>query len=208
MKKPTIRHLLRYARIHQITLCKCIGYSFLHQVSTLLPSLLIALTVDLLANKEQSLIFSYGIENVELQLAFIALLTLVVWSNRSMLSYFSLLLWHGLSSRINTQLRRETFNQLQMLPMDQVEQLQNKDLIRLDEDLQDIRYFISSSLDHIVQMCAAFLIIVTSFYMIAPEMALIAIIPLPLFFILWLSFSKKVTEKTNTFSKKLFSPGG
>ncbi|MDV2998177.1 MAG: putative multidrug export ATP-binding/permease protein [Chroococcidiopsis sp. SAG 2025] len=187
-KKYPLLRLLRYAKNYRIQVWTAVTCTILNQLFDLAPSYLIGVAVDVVVEKENSIIAQIGITNIVGQLAVLSLLTLLVWSLESLFEFFYDRLWRNLAQTIQHGLRLDTYTHLQQLELSYFEERSTGELLSiLNDDINQLERFLNSGATEILQFLTVVLAVGGSFILIAPSVAAFAILPIP--FIFWGSFA-------------------
>ena len=95
--RSPLRRLLEYARPHRARMRRAAAWSVLNKVFDLAPPLLIGVAVDLVVERENSLLAGWGLETVTSQLLALSGLTFVIWAAESVFEYLHKLGWRNLA---------------------------------------------------------------------------------------------------------------
>ncbi len=183
---PLVR-LLDYARRYQSKMWQATTCSILNKIFDLAPPVLIGAAVDVVVNQQDSFIASWGITNVVAQLWFLSLLTFIVWGLESIFEYGYKLLWRNLAQTIQHELRLDTYSHLQDLELSYFEDSSTGSLMSiLNDDINQLERFLDGGANEILQIVTTVLVVGGGFFMIAPQIAGLAMLPMP--FIIWGSF--------------------
>jgi ATP-binding cassette subfamily B protein len=171
-------------------------WSFLNKVVDLAPPFLIGLAVDVVANKEDSLLGRLGIENPKVQILVIAAITFIVWALESLFEYLLGIGWRNLAQSIQHDLRVDTYDHLQQLDVEYFEDRPSGDLMAvLNDDVNQLERFLDIGANEVIQLFTTVVIIGLTFFIIAPSVAWLAFLPVPV--ILWgsLRFQKRIEPR-------------
>ena len=108
-----LRRLARRMSMHRRTVRLAAFCSVINKVWDLAPPLLIGLAVDIVVEREESMLSDFGIIDPWHQLLFLSMLTLVVWVLESIFEYLYHILWRNLAQTVQHQLRLQTFEHVQ-----------------------------------------------------------------------------------------------
>jgi ATP-binding cassette, subfamily B, bacterial len=186
-KKHPLLRLLGYAKNYRPQIWIAVTCTILNQLCDLAPSYLIGVAVDVVVEKENSLIAQIGITNIIGQLAILSLLTLLVWSLESLFEFLYDRLWRNLAQTIQHELRLDTYSHLQELELSYFEERSTGELLSIvNDDINQLERFLNFGAAEILQFLTVVLAVGGSFILIAPSVAPFAILPIP--FIFWGSF--------------------
>ena len=201
MPDPSIPHdssapfarLLNYARSYRQQIGVATGCSVLNKLFDLAPPALIGIAVNVVVEKDNSFIAQFGIESVFHQLLILSFLTLIVWGLESAFEYAYARLWRNLAQNIQNDLRLEAYGHLQELEMAYFEQRSTGELMSiLNDDVNQLERFLDGGANDLIQVTTTVIIVGTTFFVLTPSVAWMAMLPMP--FILWgsLMFQRKL----------------
>ncbi|MDB2335132.1 ABC transporter ATP-binding protein/permease [Candidatus Poseidonia alphae] len=151
------------------------------------PPLLIGLAVDVVVLKEDSLLASYGLVDPWHQLILLSVLTFLIWGLESLFEYFYGILWRNLAQTVQHELRLDTFDHVQQQGMGWFDERQKGDILAiLNDDINQLERFLDKGANDLLQVSTTVLVVGAVFLMISWEVALFAVLPIPL--IVWGSF--------------------
>jgi ATP-binding cassette subfamily B protein len=210
VKKPFFR-LLAYTSPYNRAIWQASICSVLNKIFDLAPPALIGMAVDVVVEKENSLIARFGITNIVQQLLFICFLSLIIWTLESIFEYTYERLWRSLGQKIQSDLRIDAYSHLQELDLAYFEERSTGGLLAiLNDDINQLERFLDVGANEILQVLTTVLVISISFFVITPSTAWIAMLPIPL--ILWgsLAFQNllapryaEVRERVSSLSSRL-----
>jgi len=180
---PLIR-LWGYARAHRRAMVLASTYSILNKVFDLAPPLLIGAAVDVVVEQQDSLIAGFGITDVGSQLLLLAGLTVVIWALESTFQYLYQVAWRNLAQTIQHDLRVDVYDHVQHLKLAYFEDRTTGGLLAvLNDDINQLERFLNGGANDIWQVVITVLVIGGIFFYTAPEVAWMAMLPMP--FIIW-----------------------
>ncbi|MHC5747664.1 MAG: ABC transporter ATP-binding protein [Nostoc sp.] len=192
-KKHPLLRLLLYARDYHSQVWSAVTFTIINKIFDLAPSYLIAQTIDVVVEKENSLIAKIGITNIIGQLAILSLLALFIWSSESLFEFLYTRLWRNLAQTIQHELRLDAYRHLQELELSYFEEHSTGTLLSiLNDDINQLERFLDSGAASIIQFITTVLVVGGSFTLIAPNGAWLAILPIPLIFWGSLAFQKRL----------------
>ncbi|MEB3355428.1 MAG: ABC transporter ATP-binding protein [Synechococcales bacterium] len=179
-----LRRLIRYSRAHRRQVWLASLCSVLNKVFDLAPPALIGLAVDVVVNQEASWLANLGISSILGQLGILTVLTLVVWSLESAFQYAYQWLWRNLAQTVQHELRLDAYAHLQELELSYFEARSTGGLMAiLNDDINQLERFLDVGASEILQLITTVIIIGAAFFILAPGVAWMAMLPMP--FILW-----------------------
>jgi ATP-binding cassette subfamily B protein len=167
--------------------------SVLNKVFDLAPPILIGMAIDVVVSQEDSFLAQLGITNVVAQLWVLAILTLIVWGLESAFQYAYQVLWRNLAQTLQHELRVEAYSHVQELEMAYFEDRSTGGLMSiLNNDINQLERFLDIGANDIIQVVTTVIVIGAMFFILAPEVAWMAFLPMP--FILWgsIRFQKRI----------------
>ena len=161
--------------------------SILNKIWDLAPPLLIGVAVDVVVQKEDSLLAQWGIIDPWNQLIVLAVATFVIWGLESLFEYFYAVLWRNLAQTVQHNLRITTFNHVQNQSMTWFDEHQKGDLLAImNDDVNQLERFLDKGANDLLQVTTTVIVVGAVFLYLSWEIALFAVLPIPI--ILWGSF--------------------
>lgn len=161
--------------------------SILNKIWDLAPPLLIGVAVDVVVQKEESLLAQWGIIDPWNQLIVLAIATFVIWGLESLFEYFYAVLWRNLAQTVQHNLRITTFNHVQNQSMTWFDEHQKGDLLAvMNDDVNQLERFLDKGANDLLQVTTTVIVVGAVFLYLSWEIALFAVLPIPI--ILWGSF--------------------
>lgn len=192
-KKSTLLNLLAYSKALWSQYILASICSILNQIFDLAPPVLIGAAVDVVLEQENSFLGGLGIADPQNQLIIIGVLTIVAWGLESLFQYLYGILWRNLAQTIQHNLRTDTYEHVQNLDMSFFADQSTGNLLSiLNDDINQLERFLDHGANDILHILTSAIVIGTMFFVIAPSVAWMAIIPMP--FVFWgsLKFQKKL----------------
>jgi ATP-binding cassette subfamily B protein len=163
---------------------QAIACSILNKIFDLAPPALIGAAVDVVVNQQDSLIAQFGVTDVTQQLLILSFLTLITWGLESIFQYAYARLWRNLAQTIQHELRLDAYSHLQSLEQEFFEERSTGGLMSiLNDDINQLERFLDVGANDIIQVTTTAIVIGTTFFILAPSVAWMAVLPMP--FILW-----------------------
>lgn len=191
-----LRQLLKYLRPFRQKVIFATFFSILNKIFDLAPPILIGAAVDVVVKGEESLIAGFGISDPTEQLIGLAIVTAVIWVLESFFEYLFKVYWRDLAQYVQDQLRKDAYANLQKQEMAFFEDKSSGDLISiLNDDINQLERFLDHGANDIIQVVITVVVIGAVFIFSAPEIAWMALLPMP--FIIWGSvwFQKKLEPR-------------
>lgn len=176
--------LLRYAKGYRSQAWSAAIFTVLNKLCDLAPSYLIGLAVDIVVTQQNSVVARLGITNSIGQLGLLSLLTLLIWSLESLFEFLYDRQWRTLAQTLQHELRLDAYSHLQELELSYFEDRSTGLLLSiLNDDINQLERFLNSGAAEILQFFTVVLAVGGSFVAIAPQLAPLAMLPIPL--IIW-----------------------
>ena len=181
------RRLLSHMKDHRKTIRLASLCSITNKIWDLAPPLLIGLAVDVVVLRENSYLAGLGYTDPWNQLILLSVLTFLIWGLESLFEYFYGVLWRNLAQTVQHELRLDTFNHVQKQGMGWFDERQKGDILAiLNDDINQLERFLDKGANDLLQVSTTVLVVGAVFIFISWEVAMLAIIPIPL--IVWGSF--------------------
>jgi ATP-binding cassette subfamily B protein len=180
---PFIR-LTRYARTYRQQIWTATTCSILNKFFDLAPPVLIGAAIDLVLQKENFWANPFGVQGLAAQLLVLSAISGVIWGLESIFEYAYALQWRNLAQTIQHDLRLDAYQHLQELELAFFEERSSGGLMSiLSDDVNQLERFLDGGANEVIQVSATILLIGGAFFVITPNVAWLALSPMP--FILW-----------------------
>ncbi len=189
-RHPFLR-LLDYASAYKRRVALATLYSVLGKIFDTAPPVLIGVAVDIVVQQKDSLLGRLGIADLTHQLLILGAVTLLVWILESLFEYVQRIHWRNLAQSMQHDLRVETYNHVQHLELAYFEDQSTGGLMAvLNDDINQLERFLDVGANDVVQVTTTVLVIGGIFFLVAPSVAWMAAVPIPI--IIWgsLKFQK------------------
>ncbi|MFV1971430.1 MAG: ABC transporter ATP-binding protein, partial [Acidimicrobiia bacterium] len=196
---PPLNRLWHYADRYRGRIVVASIWSFLNKTVDLAPPFLIGLAIDVVANQGNSILGRLGIYDPKKQIVAIAVATFIVWGLESLFDYLAEVNWRNLAQAIQHDLRVDTYEHLQELDVEYFEDRSTGDLMAvLNDDVNQLERFLDIGANEVIQLVTTVVLIGTTFFLIAPSVAWLAFLPMPV--ILWgsMHFQKRIEPRYAT----------
>ncbi len=183
-KQHAIQRLWRYGVKHHRTVLWATIYSILNKLFDLAPPILIGIAVDIVVQREQSVIAKFGFPDFDTQLAILAFATGLIWLLESVFEYLYRVRWRNLAQAVQHSLRIDTYDHVQQLDMAYFEEQSTGRMMSvLNDDINQLERFLDEGANDILQVVTTTIVIGVIFVWTAPAVGWMAIVPMP--FIAW-----------------------
>jgi ATP-binding cassette, subfamily B, bacterial len=182
-----LKRLSAYSKAHRRRLRLASACSVLNKIFDLAPPALIGAAVDIVVEREQSLIARLGVVDVMHQLIVLAIVTVIIWALESLFEYLQQWLWRNLAQTIQHELRLDAYGHIQDLEMAYFHEKSTGGLMAvLNDDINQLERFLDTGADDLLQVTTTAIVIVAAFFFLAPSVAWLAMLPIPI--VIWGSF--------------------
>ena len=182
-RHPFIR-LLNYASVYKRRVGLATFYSILGKIFDIMPPVLIGMAVDIVVERQDSLLGRMGVSDLSLQLVILGALTLIVWILESLFEYIQRVYWRNLAQSLQHDLRVDAYDHVQHLELAYFEDQSTGGLMSvLNDDINQLERFLDIGASDVVQILTTVIFIGGIFFVIAPSVAWFAVVPMPV--ILW-----------------------
>ncbi len=179
-----LQRLIDYGQNYRQQIWLATVCSILNKIFDLAPPALIGVAVDVVVKQQDSIIARWGVKDVFGQFLILSLLTVIIWILESVFEYIYARLWRNLAQTIEHDLRLDAYRHLQELELAYFEERSTGGLMStLSDDINQLERFLDVGANDIIQVSATVIIIGGAFFILAPSVAWMAMLPMP--FILW-----------------------
>lgn len=190
----TIRHpLLRIVGTHKRQFYTASTLSILVQILDMAPALIIGWMVVVLITGRNTAVVRFGLVTASSQLSFLTgviALVCVVFIVSAALSYIENALWRNLAQSVQHEWLTTMYAHVQKVELAYLEGERTTRITTvLTDDINQLGRFFVTSTNDLLQLGTSFLVLILMFLSFAPNMAWIALLPVPV--IAWFSFFYK-----------------
>jgi ATP-binding cassette subfamily B protein len=179
--------LWHYAERHRGRVLVAASFSVLNRIFDLAPPALIGAAIDVVVQRESSLLGKLGVPNLRNQLFLLAAVTVAVWVAESLFEYWHKLWWRNLAQTMQHELRIDAYTHVQTLDMKYFEDRSTGGLMAiLNDDINQLERFLNGGANDLIQVATSVAVIGIAFFGTSPLVAVFAFLPIPL--VLWGSF--------------------
>ncbi len=189
-----LSRLFSYSKNYRAMAIRASLYSVLNKFFDVMPEILIGVAIDVVVRRETSFLAHLGVQSPIVQIVALAGLTLVIWICESLFEYLYGVHWQNLAQMVQHDLRLDAYRHMQSLDMDWFDERHSGQLVSiLNDDINQLERFLNVGANSILQVASAVIFIGAVFFYIAPDVACVAILPIPV--IIWgASRYKKLAE--------------
>lgn len=179
-RHPMLR-LLAITRRYRGRVLLAISFSMLNKLFDVMPPMLIGAAVDIVVRREESFLATLGFVELPTQLLALCALTLSIWALESLFDYIQHIYWRNLSQTIEHDLRLQAYDHVQRLEMAWFEDRSSGRLLSiLNDDVNQLERFLDVGANDIIQILTSVALIGGLFFQVAPQVAWLAFLPMPL----------------------------
>jgi len=176
-----LARLLSQLRDHRGTFILASVCSVLNKIWDLAPPILIGLAVDVVAEREDSFLASYGYTDPWVQLQVLAAITVAIWVLESLFQYFYGVLWRNLAQTAQHELRMDAYRHIQDLEMQWFSEQSTGGLMAImNDDVNQLERFLDHGANDLLQVGTTVIVVSGIMFSVAPEVAILAILPVPI----------------------------
>jgi ATP-binding cassette subfamily B protein len=176
-----LRRLFEHARTYRRQVVLASIFSVGNKLFDVLPEVLIGIAVDVVANRKASFLARLGLVEPREQLVLLAGITVFVWVFESLFEYLYAIRWRNLAQNLQHDLRMEAYAHVQKLELAWFEQRRTGNLMSiLNDDINQMERFLNGGANDLIQVVTGSLLVGAVFFTLAPKVALLALLPIPL----------------------------
>lgn len=176
-----LTRLFTYARGYRRDVALASVYSVLNKFFDVLPEVLIGVAVDVVVNKKDSFLARGGLVDPHEQLIVLAVLTVFIWLGESLFQYLYEVKWRNLAQNLQHALRMDAYAHVQRLELAWFERNRTGNLLSiLNDDINQMERFLNGGANDVLQVFVGTLMVGAVFFGLSPQLALLALLPVPL----------------------------
>lgn len=195
-ERAPLRRLLEYARPYRRRVWASAAWSVLNKVFDLAPPALLGMAVDVVVNRQDSFLARFGWTSVWGQFMLLTVLTVLIWVLESVFEYLHKVGWRNLAQSLQHGLRLDAYGRVQDMELAFFEDRSTGGLMAvLNDDVNQLERFLDVGANELLQVATTVLVIGVAFFWLSPEVAWMAMLPMP--FILWgsVAFQKRLAPR-------------
>ena len=206
-----LKRLLQYGDKYQTIVWQASICSVLNNVFDLAPPAIIGAAVDVVVQKQDSIVAKFGITDIFGQLVVLSILSALIWILESAFEYAYTRLWRNLAQEVQHDIRLDAYRHVQDLELAYFEERSTGALLSvLNDDINQLERFLDVGANEIIHVIATVLIVGGSFFVLTPNIAWMAVVPIPI--IVWGSVAfqgwlapryAEVRERVSTLNSRL-----
>lgn len=175
-----LSRLLRYGDKYQGVLWQATICSILNKLFDLAPPAIIGAAVDVVVEQEDSIVARFGVTDIFGQLVVLSILSALVWGLESVFEYAYTRLWRNLAQDIQHDIRLDAYGHVQNLDLAYFEERSTGSLLSvLNDDINQLERFLDVGANEIIHVLTTVVVVGGSFFVLTPDIAWMAVIPIP-----------------------------
>ena len=188
-----LKRLYQYAINYHGRIFLASTFSVLNKVFDLAPPFLIGLAVDVVVEKDASVLADFGVQEPMSQLWVLAALTVLIWGGESIFEYAFAIYWRFLAQHLQHDLRVDAYGHMQELDMVYFEDRSTGGLMSvLNDDVNQLERFLDGGANDILQVVTTVICVGGAFFYWAPQVALLSFSPVPIILVGSFLFQKRL----------------
>ncbi|MEM8674648.1 MAG: ABC transporter ATP-binding protein [Cyanobacteria bacterium P01_G01_bin.67] len=209
--KHPLARLLQYGKRYRTVIWQATACSILNKLFDLAPPAIIGAAVDVVVQQEDSIVARFGITDIFAQLVVLSILSAIIWGLESVFEYAFTRLWRNLAQDVQHDIRLNAYGHVQDLELAYFEERSTGALLSiLNDDVNQLERFLDVGANEIIHVLTTVVIVGGAFFVLTPDIAWMAIIPIPI--IVWgsIAFQKllapryaEVRERVSTLNSRL-----
>jgi ATP-binding cassette subfamily B protein len=151
------------------------------------------MAIDVVVQREESFLANYGYPDPNDQFLILVAITVVIWVLESLFEYWWGILWRNLAQTAQHELRIDTYNHIQNLEMQWFSEQSTGGLMSiLNDDVNQLERFLDQGANDLLQLATTITVVGSIMFILAPEVALLAVIPVPIIVIGSFIFQRRI----------------
>ena len=192
----SFNRFLKYAKPWKGKILLSSTYSILNKLFDIAPEILIGIAVDLVVQKNNSIIAKMGFESTQSQITVLAIATFLIWAFESLFQYLYSISWRNLAQTVEHSIRMDAYTHVQKLDIAWFENKKIGDITsKLNDDVNQLERFLDNGFNTIIQLIVSSIAIGGVFFYISPLVASISILPIPIILIIAFFFQKNLSPR-------------
>jgi len=156
-------------------------YSFLNKLTDNMPEILMGLAINTVVAREGSWLAGLGFVGLKIQMLLLGLVTLIAYGLGSLFEYLYSIKWWRLAQHLQHDFRMAAFRHVQQSTMACFSKQKTGNLLSiLNDDINQLERFFEEGIDSIIEFVSSVLLTSITFFLLAPKIALLVMLPIPL----------------------------
>ncbi|MEO0811496.1 MAG: ABC transporter ATP-binding protein [Myxococcota bacterium] len=192
----SLKRLFRYSRQWRGRYAIGTAYAVINKLFDIAPEILIGMAVDVVVQREESFLAALGLPSLEQQLLVLGVLTVLIWGGESLVQFLYELEWRNLAQALQNKARADVYNHVQHLRVGELDRRRQGELQTiLTEDVNQLERFLNSGLVAIIHVVTSTIAVGIVFFVLSPEVALFAMMPIPIIVLIALWFQRGLAQR-------------
>ena len=188
--------LARYARPFRARIRWATACSILNKLFDLAPPFIIGAAIDVVVEKQDSLVARLGFPDPFHQLLLLGAATVLIWSLESVFEWLYGVAWRNLAQAIQHEARVDVYGHVQDLELRWFEDRSTGGLLAiLSDDVNQLERFLDGGANDIIQLAVTATTVTVAFFLISPSVAWLAMLPVPMVIIGSIWFQKRLEPR-------------
>jgi ATP-binding cassette subfamily B protein len=193
-----IRFILSYLLRKPVPLALAVCCTTINKIADILPEVLIGIAIDVVTGGGNKWLDGWGVTSPRTQLVILAGITIFIWVAESVFEFLYIVLWGRIAQRIQREVRVDAYHHIQKLPLSFFNTIRIGKLTSiLNDDINEFEYILGAARDQglsgMVQLCLSTVLIGSIFCYISPQIAFIAMLPIPFVAALGIFFRERIS---------------
>ena len=153
----------------------------INKLLDLAPPFIIGAAIDVVVQRQDSLVARWGFPDPTSQLVVLGVATFLVWAGESLFEWFLGVAWRGLAQDIQHHARMDAFSNVERLELGWFEDRSTGGLLAvLSDDVNQLERFLDGGANDLIQLAVTGVAVSIAFFVVSPEVAWWAMLPVPL----------------------------
>jgi ATP-binding cassette subfamily B protein len=156
-------------------------YSFLNKFIDIMPEILLGLAINTVVERENSWLAGVGFMGLKTQMLLLGLMTFMAYGLGSLFEYLYSIKWWRFAQHLQHDFRMAAFRHIQQTTMAAFSKQKTGNLLSiLNDDTNQLERFFEEGMDSIIDFFSTVLLTSITFFVLAPKIALLVVLPIPL----------------------------
>ncbi len=179
-RSAPLSRLVRYTAAHRTQTGLATASSILNKLFDLFPPVLIGVAVDIVVERQDSLLARWGLPDPADQLVALAIATVAIWALESVFEFAQKWWWRTLAQTVQHELRLDAYGQVQRLDQSWFQEASTGRILAiLNDDVNQLERFLDGGANAILQVGTTVVLVSATFLWLSPTVALLAMLPIP-----------------------------
>ena len=168
----------------------------INKLLDLAPPFIIGAAIDVVVQRQDSLVARWGFPDPASQLVVLGVATFLVWAGESLFEWFLGVAWRGLAQDIQHHARMDAFSNVERLELGWFEDRSTGGLLAvLSDDVNQLERFLDGGANDLIQLAVTGVAVSIAFFVVSPEVAWWAMLPVPLVVLGSLWFQRRLEPR-------------